>query len=189
MSIILFRGGGPHTTMIHWTSLYSSLPQLPLDVIHGTCSKGLTSGDPNPPPQVQTSGDHLNTYGWQASCTHSTGRFFTTRNEVGARLCFYMCLWFCSQGVVWVDIPLEQTPPPGTPSWENTPMSSACWEIRPTSGRYASYWNAILFFFILLFDIIVDFFHYKLNQQIRKYDRFISRNSLWQLKNRFCRTT
>ena len=27
-----------------------------------------------------------------------------------------------------------------------TPLHSACWEIRPTSGRYASYWNAYLFF-------------------------------------------
>ena len=26
-----------------------------------------------------------------------------------------------------------------------TPPSSACWEIRATSGRYASYWNAFLF--------------------------------------------
>ena len=25
------------------------------------------------------------------------------------------------------------------------PWSSACWEIRATSGRYASYWNAFLF--------------------------------------------
>ena len=25
------------------------------------------------------------------------------------------------------------------------PPSKACWEIRSTSGRYASYWNAILF--------------------------------------------
>ena len=25
-----------------------------------------------------------------------------------------------------------------------TPRHSACWEIRATSGRYASYWNAIL---------------------------------------------
>ena len=24
--------------------------------------------------------------------------FITARNEVGARLCFYTCLWFCSQG-------------------------------------------------------------------------------------------
>ena len=27
----------------------------------------------------------------------------------------------------------------------DTPLRSACWEIRPTSGRYASYWNAYLF--------------------------------------------
>ena len=33
--------------------------------------------------------------------------------------------------------PQEQTPPP--------PQHRACWEIRSTSGRYASYWNAILF--------------------------------------------
>ena len=32
--------------------------------------------------------------------------------------------------------PRDQAPPP---------HRSACWEIRPTSGRYASYWNAILF--------------------------------------------
>ena len=46
--------------------------------------------------------------------------------------------------------PLADTPlgrhcpsrhPPGqTPS----PLRSACWEIRSTSGRYASYWNAFL---------------------------------------------
>ena len=29
---------------------------------------------------------------------HSVVSFITARNEVGARLCFYMCLWFCSQG-------------------------------------------------------------------------------------------
>ena len=32
------------------------------------------------------------------------------------------------------------TPWAGTP-----PRSNACWEIRATSGRYASYWNAFLF--------------------------------------------
>ena len=32
-------------------------------------------------------------------------------------------------------------PPPGP----DTPPSRACWKIRSTSGRYASYWNAILF--------------------------------------------
>ena len=34
--------------------------------------------------------------------------------------------------------------PPGTIG-ADTPQCSACWEIRATSGRYASYWNAILF--------------------------------------------
>ena len=32
--------------------------------------------------------------------------------------------------------PPDQTPPP---------RSSTCWEIRATSGRYASYWNAYLY--------------------------------------------
>ena len=35
--------------------------------------------------------------------------------------------------------PRRQVPPAGTP-----PGSSTCWEIRATSGRYASYWNAFL---------------------------------------------
>ena len=63
-----------------------------------------------------------------------------------------------------VETPQEQTPPrkqtpfsgsrhpPGkqTPPREaDTPLRSACWEIRVTSGRYASYWNAYLFLFQL----------------------------------------
>ena len=44
-------------------------------------------------------------------------------------------------------------PGPGTPPRQVHPPdqvhlppgSSACWEIRATSGRYASYWNAFLF--------------------------------------------
>ena len=28
----------------------------------------------------------------------SVADIFTARNEVGARLCFYTCLWFCSRG-------------------------------------------------------------------------------------------
>ena len=38
--------------------------------------------------------------------------------------------------------PLGPGTPPGT---RTTPQSSACWEKRATSGRYASYWNAFLF--------------------------------------------
>ena len=35
----------------------------------------------------------------------------------------------------------------GTSPWAGTPLhgSSACWEIRATSRRYASYWNAFLY--------------------------------------------
>ena len=39
--------------------------------------------------------------------------------------------------------PRADTPPPGPEA--GTPQRSACWEIWATSGRYASYWNAILF--------------------------------------------
>ena len=72
---------------------------------------------------------------------------------------------FCSQGVClcacWdtprsIHSPEADTPgsrPPGskhpleadTP-WKQTALRSACWEMRSTSGWYASYWNAILFF-------------------------------------------
>ena len=41
--------------------------------------------------------------------------------------------------------PPEQTPPEQTPPRVDTPRGRACWEIRSTCRRYASYWNAILF--------------------------------------------
>ena len=41
----------------------------------------------------------------------------------------------------WSRPPWEQTAPPGA---DPPPLHSACWEIRATSGRYASYWNAYL---------------------------------------------
>ena len=37
----------------------------------------------------------------------------------------------------WAGTPYRQVHPP---------RSSACWDIRATSGRYASYWNALLLF-------------------------------------------
>ena len=37
-------------------------------------------------------------------------------------------------------------PPQQTPPGPGTPLRSSCWEIRSTSERYASYWNAILYF-------------------------------------------
>ena len=51
------------------------------------------------------------------------------------------------------DTPREQTTPPGadTPPGSRHPLEltppsprTACWEIRSTRGRFASYWNAIL---------------------------------------------
>ena len=68
----------------------------------------------------------------------------TVRNEVGARLCFYPCLWFCSQG----DLPhcmLGYTPPrwtkgrhpPGSshPLGTNTPKSRHPLEPGPPGRR------------------------------------------------------
>ena len=42
------------------------------------------------------------------------------------------------------DTPQEQTPPEQIPPRADTPQCRACWEIRSTRGRYATYWNAIL---------------------------------------------
>ena len=39
--------------------------------------------------------------------------------------------------------PPDHTPTP--PTMQPPPRHRACWEIRSTRGRYASYWNAILF--------------------------------------------
>ena len=40
----------------------------------------------------------------------------------------------------------------GTPSWQvHPPGTSACWEIWTTSRQYASYWNAFLFHYAILF--------------------------------------
>ena len=48
--------------------------------------------------------------------------------------------------------PRADTPPGAdspAPPGVDTPQHRACWEIRSTRGRYASYWNAILLFFDL----------------------------------------
>ena len=46
--------------------------------------------------------------------------------------------------------PGTPTPGPGIPP-EQTPLRSACWEIRSTSGWYALYWNAILLLMLLVY--------------------------------------
>ena len=46
--------------------------------------------------------------------------------------------------------PRSRHPTPTPPGSRQTPPCSACWEIRATSGRYASYWNAYLLLWNLL---------------------------------------
>ena len=108
----------------------------------------------------------------------SENTIFTVCNEVAARLYFHRHLSFCSQGGMypsmhWADTPPPRahTPLPGhTPSWVDTPpgrhpLHSACWDTRPPprrghcSGRYASYWDALLLaasFQILIFPSLVS---------------------------------
>ena len=67
-------------------------------------------------------------------------------NESLRRLCFYTRLSVilftggCLPSAYWDTPPDQRQTPPGV----DTPQSSACWEIRATSGQYASYWNAYL---------------------------------------------
>ena len=41
---------------------------------------------------------HWRTFNSMWNATNGIQPIFTARNEVGARLCFYMCVWFCSRG-------------------------------------------------------------------------------------------
>ena len=50
--------------------------------------------------------------------------------------------------------PWDQVPPPGPAT---PPGSSACREIRATSGRYASYWNAFLYLNFFYKKVLFDF--------------------------------
>ena len=49
----------------------------------------------------------------------------------------------------WAGTPWVSTPQQVHPLGRYTPRSSACLEIRATSGRYASYWNVFLLSIIL----------------------------------------
>ena len=55
----------------------------------------------------------------------------------------FLHVWFCSQG----GLPQCMLGYPSPQSRHPPPRSSACWEILTTSGWYASYWNAFLFWF------------------------------------------
>ena len=65
--------------------------------------------------------------------------------------------------------PSEQTPPPS----RHTPPN-ACWEIRPTSRRYASYWNAILLLVSFTFTPSLYNFPYMLAHHIVACAVFLS---------------
>ena len=56
------------------------------------------------------------------------------------------------------DTPREQAPPGAdTPLGADTPSRCrACWEIRSTRRRYASYWNAILFVFRKTREMVIN---------------------------------
>ena len=74
------------------------------------------------------------------------------------RYVFDMCLWFCLRGG------LRQTPPrtrhpPRPLGADPSDQRSACWEIRATSGRYASYWNAILYL-VYCFSVKINLFFF-----------------------------
>ena len=65
----------------------------------------------------------------------------TARNDVGARLCFYSCVWFCSQGGKYltrytprdqVHLRTRYTPRPGIPPKPGTPPRSG----TPPGTRY-----------------------------------------------------
>ena len=73
---------------------------------------------------------------------------FTARNEVGARLCFYRCVWFCSQGgSTWPGTPLG----PGTPPWDQVhthprdqvhppgPGTTSLDQVHPPGTRYTPF--------------------------------------------------
>ena len=119
----------------------------------------------------------------------------TVRSVVVARLCFHRHLWFCSQGggrhppgrhhpwPVHAGIHTHICPLHAaihTPfivyAGIHTPLSSACWDtppstlhagIRSTIGRYASYWNAYLFFFMFSLNVVGDTFALTFDQSER----------------------
>ena len=71
-------------------------------------------------------------------------------NEVWGKVIFLhlsVILFTGGSASVHAGIPPDQAPPwhPPPTRHPSPPPRCACWEIRSTGGRYASYWNAILF--------------------------------------------
>ena len=72
-------------------------------------------------------------------------------NEVWGKVIFLHLSVILFTGGVCLSACWDTTPQDQAPPWSrHTPLHSACWEIRSTSGWYASYWNAILLFLTLV---------------------------------------
>ena len=112
-----------------------------------------TPQDHNPPPrQLATASDGHHTYGRQVGGTCPTGMhsYYRPQRKFAKVMFLHLSVSHSVHGgggvclsACWDTPPREQTP---------TRPCSACWEIRATSGRYASYWNAYLF--VLLFQLL-----------------------------------
>ena len=68
---------------------------------------------------------------------------------------------------------LDQVHPPGTRLDQVPPRRRACWEIRSTRGRYASYWNAILLKCVFLAKINVSA-QYNRKPRAVEFQKFMS---------------
>ena len=99
----------------------------------GSASSGVVQ---NPPPAIRKAGG-----------THPTGMLSCYRPQTRfAKVMFLHVSVILSTGGVYLSAWWDTLPPgKADPTGKETPPHSACWEIRSTSGRYASYWNAILF--------------------------------------------
>ena len=119
--------------------VFDSIPNLDLTVQGPLWSE---------PPCSRTS---IPPYGWQADGLHSNGLLSCYRPQRSwGKVIFSQAsvILFTGGGgfclsAFWDTTPSRSGTPPGTR--QAPPRSRAYWEIRSTSGRYASYWNAILF--------------------------------------------
>ena len=165
-SVILSTGGGGPCTRL-WTPFVQDLPSW-------TCSNlvdmDLIVSCPPPTRHIQTC-SLRRTVGKCMVGIWLKGLLVTARKRSFGQGNIFssVCQEFCSQEQEQAPPPprsrqpCEQTPSPGTrhpprpplPGTRHIPradtpqvqtsLRSACWEIRSTSGRYPSYWNAILF--------------------------------------------
>ena len=98
---------------------------------------------------------------------------FTARKRSLRRLCFYTCLSVILFTGGW-SAPVHAGM--HTPRSRYPPRSSSCWEIRATSGRYASYWNAYLFK-LYFCELICGFLVTEKNKREMRFNPHIKQNA------------